>query len=121
MNDTRYYCVSYGEFSTAVSATTAGGAKSKWLASVGMDGVNYTDIRARRCDPPIDHEQNACDQWNRDNPVGSHVQYWTGVREGSGQMGQTRTTARQVSRHAVVWVTGHPACISLTHIERITP
>jgi hypothetical protein len=58
--------------------------------------------------------------WNASNPVGTPVRYWTGAREGEGQTGETRSTARVLGGHtAVVWVTGHDACIALTHVDPI--
>ena len=59
-------------------------------------------------------------EWNAAHEVGIRIRYWTWAREGDGELGRTRTTSRIVCDHAVVWVTGHPACISLTHVEVVT-
>lgn len=56
--------------------------------------------------------------WNKAHPVGTAVRYWTGVRVGEGCVGTTRSHADVLGGHtAVVWVTGHSACIALTHVE----
>lgn len=66
-------------------------------------------------------EKKRAESFNKKCPVGTMVRYWTMAREGEGQLGQTRSEARVMSGHrAVVWVTGHPACIALTHIEPVT-
>jgi hypothetical protein len=58
--------------------------------------------------------------WNLTYPEGRAVRYWTGVREGAGQKGRTRSAASVLGGHtAVVWVTGHGACIALTHVKPI--
>lgn len=58
------------------------------------------------------------DQWNARHPVGTPVEYWTFVREGTGKMSRTRTNAQLLSGHtAVVWVDGEPSCISLSHVK----
>lgn len=65
-------------------------------------------------------EQRAVDQFNKRYPVGTKVRYWTFLREGAGAEGETRSVAQLLSGHtAVVWVTGHPACIALTHVEPV--
>lgn len=56
--------------------------------------------------------------WNRDNPVGTPVRYWPGVREGDGKPATTRKPAQLIGGHtAVVWVTGETSFIRLTHVE----
>lgn len=58
------------------------------------------------------------DAWNAELPVGTPVRYWTGVREGAGRTGETRTTAQVAGGHtAVVWVTGHGAYVALSHVQ----
>jgi hypothetical protein len=59
-------------------------------------------------------------EWNDSHDVGIRVRYWTMCREGEGKLGRTRSVASIVCDHAVVWVTGHAACISLTHVEPVT-
>lgn len=57
------------------------------------------------------------EEWNTSHPVGTPVRYWTWTREGDGQVGETRSAARLLGGNTpVVWVTGHPACITLTHV-----
>lgn len=64
--------------------------------------------------------QEVVDAFNRDNMVGAHVQYWTGVRQGHGKFSTTRSVAELLSGHTpVVWVAGHGACIALTHVEPV--
>lgn len=59
-------------------------------------------------------------EFNRDHMIGTHVQYWTGVREGRGKFSTTRSVAELLSGHTpVVWVAGHAACIALTHVEPV--
>jgi len=63
-------------------------------------------------------DRRAVEWFNQENPIGTPVRYWTGVREGEGQTGVTRTAAHLLGGHTpVVWVTGHPACIALTHVQ----
>lgn len=53
-------------------------------------------------------------------PIGARVQYWTGARQGVGKVGSTRGEPYVLSGHTpVVFVTGHGACIALTHVQRI--
>lgn len=64
--------------------------------------------------------QKAVDAFNRDNMVGAHVQYWTGVREGRGKFSTTRSVAELLGEHTpVVWVAGEAACVALTHVEPV--
>jgi hypothetical protein len=65
-------------------------------------------------------DRAAVDAFNRDNVVGTHVQYWTGVREGRGKFSTTSDPAGLLGGHtAVVWLTDEAACIALTHIEPV--
>jgi hypothetical protein len=58
--------------------------------------------------------------WNATYPEGQAVRYWTGVKEGAGQKGRTRSAARVAKGHpAVVQVTGHGAWVVLTHVRPI--
>jgi hypothetical protein len=60
------------------------------------------------------------DAWNKRVVVGTHVRYWTGVREDEPKTGETRSQAQLLGGHTpVVWVTGHAACIALTHVDPI--
>lgn len=75
--------------------------------------VKYHRERAAAAD-----RQAAVDDFNRDTTIGTPVRYWTGIREGEGKLGVTRSMAEMLGGHTpVVWVTGHPACIALTHVE----
>jgi hypothetical protein len=57
-------------------------------------------------------------RFNKDNPVGSRVRYWTGVREGDGILSKVRAPAEILGNHtAVVWVDGRSDCIALTHVQ----
>jgi hypothetical protein len=57
-------------------------------------------------------------KWNKEWPVGKIVRYWTGVREGIGKMGKTRTEAMVLGGHtAVVWIEGYDSCVALSHVE----
>ena len=63
-------------------------------------------------------EQKRCDEFNAKHPVGTPVRYWTGLREGEGRVGKTRSSAEVLSGHtAVVWVEGCRGCVALTHVE----
>ncbi|MGY5634148.1 hypothetical protein ACW7N6_38045 [Streptomyces sp. UC1A3] len=58
--------------------------------------------------------------WNRRYPEGTPVRYWTGAREGEGAVGETRSAASVLEGHtAVVWVTGHSACVALSHVQPV--
>jgi len=56
------------------------------------------------------------EEFNRLYPIGTPVLYWTGSIHGAGKRGDTRTVAQMMCSSAVVWVTGHAACIALSHI-----
>jgi hypothetical protein len=61
-----------------------------------------------------------CAAFNAYWKVGTQVRYWTGERTGEGTLSRTRTDAQVLSGHTpVVWVEGHGACISLTHVEPV--
>ncbi|MGW2213263.1 hypothetical protein [Streptomyces sp. NPDC001781] len=65
-------------------------------------------------------EARRAEAWNATYPEGTPVRYWTGAREGAGVKGRTRSAASVLGGHtAVVWVTGHGACIALTHVQPI--
>lgn len=65
----------------------------------------------------------AADRWNSLHPVGTPVYAYPGCRpEGDPKAEQlttrTRSKASVLGGHtAVVWVEGHSACISLTHVD----
>lgn len=62
--------------------------------------------------------QKQADAFNKKNPVGTPVQYWTGVKEGPGKTGATRSEAQVLGGHtAVVWITGCVGCVALSHVE----
>lgn len=57
-------------------------------------------------------------KWNRENPVGTPVRYWTGDRHGDGKVSTTRSPAHLLGGHTpVVWVDGEASCIALTHVD----
>ncbi|MER7166991.1 hypothetical protein ABT336_13115 [Micromonospora sp. NPDC000207] len=65
--------------------------------------------------------QATANAFNSIHPVETPVRYWTGVREGAGRTGRTRTPAQVLSGHtAVVWLHGVSGCINLTHVEVIS-
>ena len=65
-------------------------------------------------------KQRRVDDFNHHYPIGTPIRYWTGIREGEGKSGETRSEATLLGGHTpVVWVTGHAACIALSHIEPI--
>lgn len=57
--------------------------------------------------------------WNATYSEGQSVKYWTGVREGAGQTGRTRSAAKVLCGQPAVWVTGHGAYVKLTHVKPI--
>lgn len=60
------------------------------------------------------------DDFNSLYGVGTWVRYWTGTRQDPARDGQTRSKAELLGGHTpVVWVTGHGACIALTHVDAI--
>jgi hypothetical protein len=57
-------------------------------------------------------------------PIRTPVRYWTGYREGEGKRSRTRTTVQPLGGEGgtlVVWVEGEGSCISMTHIQVVTP
>lgn len=63
-------------------------------------------------------ESRAVEDFNRDNPIGTPVTYWPGVRVGDGVDTKTRSHAQLLSGHtAVVWVEGRGDCQALSHIK----
>lgn len=63
--------------------------------------------------------QKLVDKFNSENPVGTTVEYWTGVREGKGEIGKTRSVARTMSCEAVVWIEDVGSCIALSHVKEL--
>ncbi|WP_435285171.1 hypothetical protein [Streptomyces bacillaris] len=65
----------------------------------------------------------AADKWNSLHPVGTPVTAYPGFRPEDDPkctrlVTRTRSTASVLGGHtAVVWVEGHSACISLTHVD----
>lgn len=65
----------------------------------------------------------AADKWNAAHPVGTPVTAYPGCRPEDDSkctrlVTRTRSTASALGGHtAVVWVDGHSACISLTHVD----
>jgi len=67
------------------------------------------------------HEWNHWFEFRHLPVLDAPVRYWTGAREGDGQLGTTRTGAQVLGGHtAVLWVHEHSACIALTHIQNLT-
>jgi hypothetical protein len=63
-------------------------------------------------------QEQLCTLWNAAHPVGTLCRYWTGVREGEGQLAKTRSAAGMVGGHsAVIWLEGVSGCIALSHVE----
>lgn len=62
--------------------------------------------------------QKQCDDFNTQNPVGSMVRAWTGVRgDGPGKVGAVRFPAYVLSGHTpVVFVVGIRGCVALSHV-----
>lgn len=59
-------------------------------------------------------------EFNKETPVGSPCLFWTGEREGNGQLSRTRSIARVLGKHtAAVLVDGHVGAVALSHIEVI--
>jgi hypothetical protein len=50
-------------------------------------------------------------------PIGTLVRYWTGVREGEGKTGKTRSEVQNMHGTPVVWVEGQAGCIAMSHVE----
>lgn len=74
--------------------------------------------------------QKQCDVWNAKHPVGTRVQYWTGVRRYDGKSadeppsgdGPTHHAATVLGGHtAVAWPEGAGSCVCLTHVKVIGP
>lgn len=68
--------------------------------------------------PTPAQEQKRCDKFNELNPVGTRVNYWRGLMEGTPSgTGETTHPAQLLSGHtAVVWIKGCSGCIGLTHV-----
>lgn len=83
------------------------GAGDRWVALKHHIPVACPLANPARHNPP---------NW----PIDTPVRYWTGVREGEGKVGRTRGKPFLLSGHTpVVFVTGHGACIALTHVQPI--
>lgn len=69
--------------------------------------------------------QTAADTWNSRYPIGTPVTAYPGVRPEDDPNGErlntrTRSEAQVLEGHtAVVWVDGHSACVSLTHVDPV--
>ncbi|MER7053391.1 hypothetical protein [Streptomyces sp. NPDC000351] len=65
------------------------------------------------------------EQWNKLHPVGTLVFAYPGCRPEDGAdtrlVSRTRSKASVLGGHTdVVWVDGHSACISLTHVDPVS-
>lgn len=82
-----------------------------------LDAALRNGTRVAGAEPdPAEH----AGAWNEEFPEGTPVRYWTGVRKGAGTAGETRSAATVLGGHtAVVWVTGHSACIALSHVQPV--
>ena len=61
------------------------------------------------------------DAWNALYPVGTPVEYWTGVRgDGEPKRGEIRARATIICGHVSCWVTGLAGCINLSHVQPLT-
>ncbi len=61
--------------------------------------------------------QKQVETFNAEHPIGTPVFYWTGLREGPGKAGKTRSKAKLLGGEAVVWIEGYPACVALSHVK----
>jgi hypothetical protein len=62
-------------------------------------------------------QQRLCDAFNAGNPIGTVCRYWTGAREGKGEIAATCTEARIFGgRVAIVWLEGVHGCVALSHV-----
>lgn len=67
-------------------------------------------------------DTQAVEQFNEACPIGTHVLYWPGTREGAGRKGVTRSAAWLLGGHTpVVMVDGHPGGIALSHVMGYSP
>jgi len=61
-------------------------------------------------------------EWNKANPIGTRVRYWTGAVRGPGRESTTRGAAFvQTSGHVSIHVVGFASSIALSHVEVIGP
>ncbi len=59
-------------------------------------------------------------KWNRRFPVGTHVRYWMGMREGIGKISTTLSEAILLGGHTpVVWLYDVSGCVALSHVEPV--
>lgn len=76
--------------------------------------LRFYEQQHKRC------SEKAVEYWNMLHPEGTAVTYWTGLREGRGRTGQTRSKAWLVSNTPVVLITGTAGGVALTHVELAT-
>lgn len=119
--------VTYADgYETTVLARSRGAAR--WgcvsrLVDVGMetpDALRFICSVRRTIKPTIEEALQAeCDAWNAAHPVGTRVRYWTGLREGRGELGEVRAPARAVCGHVVAWLDTYHSCVAVSHIEAL--
>lgn len=64
------------------------------------------------------NQQKLVDEWNNEHEIGMPVRFWTGFREGEGELGKTTSSAYLLSGHtAVVMIDNASGCIALSHVE----
>lgn len=100
------------------SATSCASAAAAWALAAARQRGSTTrwlyDQQQRSC------ADKAVALWNQHHPEGTEVSYWTGVREGAGRRGKTRSGAWLLSNTTpVVQVTGLAGCVALTHVELV--
>lgn len=90
------------------------GLRPRWCR-VGVVVSRYSAQRAGKT-------LRLVEQFNEVCPVGTHVLYWPGAREGEGRKSITRSKAWLLGGHTpVVMVEGYAGGIALTHVMGYTP
>lgn len=109
-----------------IFAASAGKAKYSYLLDVrdAWPGVSFESLRCRSLgDIPVpltrtQQAQRECGQFNALYPVGTEMQYWSGVYEGPPTgIATICHPATVMCEHAVIWLAGVSSCHSLTHVE----
>ena len=68
--------------------------------------------------PQLNVLNNQVKKFNQECPVGTPVEYWTGLREGEGKKSKTRSKAELLGGHTPsVWIEGQSGCVSLSHVS----
>lgn len=113
------------DWTRLIDAATPGKAKYAYLREIreAWQDTRFTALTCRRLrgpKPPTRTQiaQREADAFNAVHPIGTLVNYWSGLKEGPPTgTGEIYHPATVLCEHAVAWIKGARSCHSVTHVE----